>query len=42
MKLVQIVFDKFGLVKEKEWWKIERQDIGKNPMGIQLNALFSK
>jgi len=41
-KLLQIILDKFRLLGEKNWWQIEKQDIGKNPMGIQLNAIFTK
>jgi len=41
-KLLQIILDKFKILDEKNWWQIERQDIGKNPMGIQLNAIFIK
>lgn len=42
LKLGQLVLDKLGLLNEKIWWRIEEKDINKNPMGIQLNAIYQK
>ncbi len=42
IKLFQIILEKLKAVDEKEWWMMENKDIGKNPMGIQLNAIFNK
>ena len=41
-KLLEITFEKFGLSSEKRWWEVEKNDIDKNPTGIQLNAIFQK
>lgn len=42
LKLVQLLLDKCKLIDDKNWWKIENNDLNQNPSGIQLNAFYQK
>lgn len=42
IKLVQLVLEKFCLLNQDQWWKMENMDINQGSMGLQLNAIYQK
>ena len=42
IKLWQLVLDKFKLVDNGCWWKMEKKDINQCARGVQLNAIYRR
>ncbi|MFC1790653.1 methyltransferase domain-containing protein [Patescibacteria group bacterium] len=42
IKLLQLTLEKLRLINEENWWQLEKKDLNRNPMGIQLNAVYTK
>lgn len=42
IKFYQLALEKWKLIDDEKWWKIEKKDINTNKMGVQLNAIYQK
>ncbi|MFH1744573.1 MAG: methyltransferase domain-containing protein [bacterium] len=42
IKFCQLVFKKCKLIDDDKWWKMEKEDINANKMGVQLNVIYQK
>ena len=41
-KIYQLLLQRYGLISDKKWWRIEKADMNNNSIALQLNAVYKK